>query len=315
MSAVINKPIVNVAVAVVQRSDGRVLLAERPREKVSGGFWEFPGGKFNAGESAENALARELNEEVGIILDKARPWLSYEYSYPDKFVHLHFFRITAWHGTPHGREGQRISWEDPAAVNVAPLLPANDKILQALKLPAVYGITNTKKYGVSGFLTHLGHGLNRGVRLIQVRETSLSPEQLSQFALRIIAQARVYGARVLLNSEETLARRVGADGVHSSAKQLMRLTTRPNTGLWAASCHHIEELSRAAKLGADFVVLSQVLPTTSHPGELGIGWQRFAEWINAYPLPVYALGGMKLDLLDAAINHGAHGIALRDGVW
>lgn len=309
------KPLINVAVAVVQRADGCVLLAERPLNKVSGGFWEFPGGKFDAGERAEQALARELHEEVGVELDRAQAWMTYDHAYPDKIVRLHFFRVTAWHGTPHGREGQRVSWQDPAAINVTPLLPANDKMLQVLNLPTLYAITHAGKYGVTEFMPRLEQALAKGVRLIQVRERAMAPEQLAQFARRVAEVAYRYGAQVLVNGDETLARKVGVCGVHSTSAQLARLTTRPRTRLWAASCHNAEEVARAAALGADFIVLSPVLPTATHPGEPGMGWARFAGLTRDCPLPVYALGGMQSDLLDTARGHGAHGIALLSGIW
>lgn len=309
------QPVVDVAVAVVQRADGRVLLAERPHGKVSAGYWEFPGGKFNAGESPEQALARELHEELGVELDRAHPWLTYEHQYPDKRVRLHFFRVTAWHGTPHGREGQRISWEDPETPSVAPLLPANASVLRALRLPRLYAITNAQKYGVAEFLDRLERALKRGVRLIQVRERGLAPGQLAQFARRVVAAAHRFDAKVLVNGDEMLARQVGADGVHLRSSQLSRLVERPRELLCAASCHDEAELARAAALGVDFVVLSPVLPTASHPGEPGMGWEKFAERVRGYPLPVYALGGMRPELLDTAMRHGAHGIALLSGIW
>ncbi len=309
------KPLVNVAVAVVQRADGRVLLTERPHNKVLGGYWELPGGKFNAGERPQQALARELREEIGIEIERAHPWIVYEHEYPDKRVRLHLFRVTAWHGTPHGREGQRLSWEDPEAVGVAPLLPANGTVLEALRLPTLYAITNAAKYGIAEFLDRLECALERGVHLIQVREPKLAPGQLAQFARRVIERAHRYGARVLVNGDETLARQVGADGVHSTSEQLRRLSTRPATGLWAASCHNAEELARAAALGADFVVLSPVLPTASHPEGESLGWERFAQLVHGYSLPVYALGGMRPELLDTAMRYGAHGIAMLSGVW
>ena len=315
MTAASNKSIINVAVAVVQRADGCVLLAERPKHKVSGGFWEFPGGKFDVGERAEQALARELHEEVGVELDRAQPWMTYDHAYPDKIVRLHFFRVSAWHGTPHGREGQRVAWQDPAAITVAPLLPANDKMLQTLNLPPLYAITQAGKYGVTEFMSRLEKALARGVRLVQVREPALAPEQLVQFARRVAETAYPYGAQILLNGDETLARKARVCGVHSTSAQLTRLTTRPRTRLWAASCHNAGEMARAAALGADFIVLSPVLPTATHPGEPGMGWARFAELTRNCPLPVYALGGMKSELLDTAKHHGAHGIAALSSIW
>lgn len=308
-------PLVNVAVAVVQRSDGRVLLAERPRGKASGGYWEFPGGKFDAGEGVEQALRREVHEEIGIDIELACPWMTYEYDYPDKRVRLHVWRVLAWHGTPHGREGQRVSWEDPAALTVGPLLPANDRMRRALSLPPVYAITHAEKYGVAEFMPRLERALARGVRLVQVRERNLAPGQLAQFARRVVTAAHRYGARVLVNGDIAVAQRAGADGVHLPASQLRRLTAPPPVALWAASCHDAEELALAARWHADFVVLSPVLPTATHPDVPGMGWARFAELTRHYPLPVYALGGMRVELLDTAMQHGAHGVALLSGIW
>ncbi len=308
-------PVIDVAVAVMLRSDGRVLLAERPRGKVSAGYWEFPGGKFDAGEDAKQALTRELREELGVELGDAYPWLTYEHTYLDKRVRLHCFRVLSWRGTPHGREGQRISWQDPDALEIGPLLPANGRLLKALRLPSVYAITNAGKYGVAEFMRRLEHAIERGVRMIQVREDSLAPEQFAQFARRVVMIARRYGATVLVSGDETVARKVGADGVHLSAERLMRLSAPPTTPLWASSCHDARQLKRAAELEADFVTLSPVLPTASHPGEPGLGWGKFSELVRGYPLPVYALGGMRLDLLETAMRHGAHGIALLSGIW
>lgn len=309
------KPLVNVAVAVVQRSDGRVLLAERPKGKASAGFWEFPGGKFDAGERVEQALARELHEEVGVELDRAHPWMTYEHAYPDKRVRLHFFRVLAWHGEPHGREGQRIAWEDPLAPRVGPLLPANERVLNALALPQVCAFTQAGRYGVAEFLRRLEQALARGLRLILVRETGLAPAQLVQFARRVVALARRYGATVLVSDDEMLARKAGADGVHTTGGRLARCRARPQTALWSVSCHDRQEIARAAELGADFVVLSPVLPTAAHPERQALGWEAFHSTVRDCPVPVYALGGMRLDMLPTAVVHGAHGIALMSGMW
>ncbi|MCR4346212.1 MAG: Nudix family hydrolase [Sulfuricaulis sp.] len=309
------RQVLDVAVAVIQREDGRVLLAQRPAGKPWEGYWEFPGGKIESGESADQALARELHEELGVDLDRVYPWVTQEYAYPEKRVRLHFYRVLAWHGQPHGREGQGMSWENPAAINIGPLLPANDKVLRALSLPSVYAITNARKYGEVEFMQRLKAALEKGVRLIQVREHEMPPEQLESFSRRVVTLAHEYDARVLINSDETLARRCGADGVHLPSEHLMRLKQRPGTRIWAASCHDAAELAQAARLSADFVVLSPVLPTLTHPDAAGMGWGKFAGFVNNYPLPVYALGGMKRELLDTAMKHGAHGVSLLSGIW
>lgn len=303
-------PVIEVAVAVLQREDGRVLLAERPQGKASPGFWELPGGKLDPGESPLQALERELHEEIGVEPVTVYPWIVYEHEYGDKIVRLHFHRVTETSGVPRGREGQRISWEIPDQISVGPLLPANDRVLKALGFPSVYAITNARKYGINDFFTRLEEALACGLRMIQVREPGLSPEQLAQFTRRVVRSARRYGAKVLVNGSEMLAHKTGADGVHLNASQMMRLAVRPALPIVAASCHDSADLERADALGVDLVTLSQVLPTASHPGEPGLGFEKFARLVSARGFPVYALGGMHSEKLDIAMRHGAHGIAM-----
>ena len=206
-------PLVNVAVAVIQSEDGYVLMAERPYGKESSGSWEFPGGKFELGESAEQALAREIYEELGIKPKMAYPWISYKFAYPNKRVKLHVFRIFNWEGTPSGREGQRISWENSDAIMASPLLPANNHILEMIKLPLLYIITNTSQSGMVKFMEALVKLFEQGVRLIQVCTRHMNPEQLTQITRPIVKLAHHYGAKVLISGSESVALRSSADSI------------------------------------------------------------------------------------------------------
>jgi 8-oxo-dGTP diphosphatase len=304
-----------VAAAVIVRRDGKFLLAQRPAGKPYAGYWEFPGGKVEAGESAAHALARELHEELGIEVVRACPWITRDYDYEHAAVRLHFFRVLEWRGELHGRENQSFAWQCIGALNVAPMLPANAPVLRALALPHVYGITNAAELGPDLFLTRLERALQGGLRLVQIREKTLGEPALAQFAQQVTALAHGHGARVLVNSNETLAARVGADGIHLTARDLMHARTRPDFPLVGASCHDAAELRQAAAIGADFVVAGPVQATPSHPGAPTLGWERLARMIEAYPLPVYALGGMRHDDLTHAWEAGAHGIAMMRGAW
>jgi 8-oxo-dGTP diphosphatase len=297
------------------RPDGSFLLGERPTGKVYAGYWEFPGGKVEPGEAPPEALARELYEELGIEVRAAWPWLVRDYDYAHAAVRLRFFRVTEWAGTPHGRENQRFTWQRPDAIDVEPMLPANGPILRALRLPPVYAITNAGELGDREFLERLDRALADGVKLMQVRERTMTGEALLAFATEVARRAHARGAQVLVNGDETLAHRAGADGVHLTSARLQQLGTRPAVALVGASCHDAAELGRAQALGVDFAVLGPVLPTPTHPGSAGMGWEQFAELMRNCSLPVYALGGLRPADQRAAWQRGAHGISMMRGAW
>jgi 8-oxo-dGTP diphosphatase len=310
-----SKPYVEAAVAVLRRPDGQVLLGQRPEGKPWAGWWEFPGGKIEQGETPFHALQRELHEELGIEAEVAHPWVTRTFEYPERIVKLRFFVIPQWRGEPHGRENQQLSWQFPQSVAVGPMLPANAPILEALNLPPVYAITNLHELGRERFFDGLQHALTQGVRLIQVREKQLSPDEQERFCAEVIALARPYGARVLLNGEVETALRAGADGIHLSSARLAALTERPQGMLCAASCHNREELEAAERLACDFVLLSPVMVTPSHPDVAPLGWESFRGMLADYSLPVYALGGMRTEFLAEAWASGAHGIAMQRAIW
>jgi len=148
----VSDALLHVAAAVILRPDGQVLLAQRPAGKAYAGYWEFPGGKLEPGETPREALDRELAEELGLTVRHAAPWLVQQYRYPHAHVLLHFFRVFEWDGDPVGHDGQAFAWQTPGRFDVAPLLPANTAVLRALLLPPVYGISMADEIGEAAFL-------------------------------------------------------------------------------------------------------------------------------------------------------------------
>ncbi|WP_124948668.1 Nudix family hydrolase [Sulfuriferula thiophila] len=309
-----SNPTIHVAAAVIIRPDGRFLLASRPADKPYPGYWEFPGGKIEAGETAYEALVRELDEELGIHVTHATPWLTRQFDYTKLRVVLSFFRVTAWQGEPHPREGQTFAWQSADDITVAPLLPANTPIIQALTLPPILGITQAGD-DIAGFLPKLDHALTQGLKLIQVREKQLTGSALSEFAQAVVHRAHAAHARVIINADAALAQQIQADGVQLTAAQLAAIGSRPDLTLVGASCHNAAELDLAEQLGCDYALLSPVLPTASHPGAPTLGWEQFASLTSNRSIPIYALGGLNAADLELAQQHGAHGIALLRGAW
>lgn len=306
-----------VAVGVIVDGQGRVLMARRKAGADHAGKWEFPGGKIHAGESSLAALARELSEELGITLGHARPLITLRHDYPGKNVLLEVWRVTAYRGEPEAREGQTLAWAAPAELDRYDLLAANRPIQHAVQLPSMYAITDGARYDAATMLAKLEQALAAGIHLVQLRARHLSAAAYLEYATAAVALCRRYGAQALLNADPGLVAECGADGVHLSAARLRGLSERPLVeGKWvAASCHDAAELAHAARIGADFVVLSPVQPTRSHPGAPALGWEGFRALCVRANRPVYALGGMQAGDLARAWAAGGQGVAVVSALW
>ncbi|KAB2969054.1 bifunctional MutT family pyrophosphohydrolase/thiamine phosphate synthase [Zoogloea sp.] len=309
------KKIVHVAAAVITRPDGCVLLGQRAPDTFYPGYWEFPGGKVEAGETPHDALVRELSEELDMEVLEAYPWLTREHLYEHAHVSLHFFEVAAWRGEIHDRVHAALSWQHPERFEVGPMLPANGPILKALRLPRRMAITRAGEIGCDAQLAELDKALGAGLRLVQIREPSLPIDKRETFARNVVARCHEHGALAMLNEDIDLACRIGADGVHLPARQLMSLEKRPELEWVGASCHTRDELLKAASLELDYALLGSVAPTASHPERSPLGWPAFAGMIKGLPLPVLALGGLAPDDLLQAKFHGAHGVAGIRSFW
>ena len=194
------------------------------------------------------------------------------------------------------------------------------------QLPALYLITPQPGESDTEFLQGLRAALDSRVDalpLVRFRAHGMSPQRWRRLAAEALRACHERGALLLLGPDaaadisvdELLAS--GADGVHLPSRVLTQLdaVTRPPGRLLAASCHDAAQLLQAQRLGVDLVTLSPVLPTTSHPGAPGLGWQRLRELCRSTRLPVYALGGLGEQDLGRARESGAHGVAAIRGLW
>ncbi len=303
------------AAAIVR--DGKLLLARRHVDVHQGGLWEFPGGKVECGEDARTALARELDEELGITLESARLLISVPHDYPDKSILLDVWRVDGFSGEAYGREGQPLMWVAIDELQQHDFPRANLPVITAMQLPAHYLITPDPQKEGDQFLKCLEVSLQAGVRLVQLRAKSLERQAYCALAVEVKALCRRYGAKLLLNGSADMVLEVGADGLHLSGHELSSLNSRPLGSNYklSASCHDAAELKQASDVGVDFAVLSPVMPTNTHPGAETLGWQQFESLLEASPVPVYALGGMALADLATAQAAGAQGVAAIGALW
>ncbi len=305
----------DVAVGVVYDARGRVLVNQRPAGKSFPHKWEFPGGKIDGGESPSQALARELDEELGIAVKRQRPLISLRHEYDSGAVRLHVSEVLAFSGVPHGREGQVLKWVEPVELRRLDLLAANTAIVGAIMLPRFCLITDAQRFGVEETLQMLVRHLHEGRKLVIVREKAMERHALSSFVARVRTLCRSQGSFVCVHADSDFNEFEQADGIHLSADRLAGDGVPEDAGLVGVSCHTAEELENAGRLGAAYALLSPVRKTASHPDAEPLGWDRFAGLCDEAMMPVYALGGLELSDFPKAVDSGAQGVALLSAAW
>ena len=307
---------IEVVAGVIRDRRGRILLARRTEGRDLAGLWEFPGGKHEPGESAEEALRRELREELGIGIDIGPPLIRVPQAYPTKRLRLDVHEIRAWRGTVRGLEGQALAWVPPHKLTEYAMPPADVPVVAALLQPDRYLVTPEPDNDDATWLATLERALASGIRRVQLRAPACEPKRWQRLATQAVALCREADAEVLVNADVELAERLGA-GVHLRAAQLAEFTRRPlpQGRLIGASCHTAEDLRAAQSLGCDFAVMGAIKPTMTHPEARPLGWEGFALLRETVSLPIYAIGGLGVSDIPEARRHGAQGIAAIRRLW
>ena len=303
---------IHVVAGVITDARGRVLLNRRAGERDMVGLWEFPGGIREPGETSEQALVRELREELGIEAEVGEWLMEVPQLYPDKRLRLEVRRIRGWSGNARGREGQAITWVTPEKLERYSMPPADVPVVAMLRQSDRYVVT-PEAADNQAWLDGVGRAVLAGVDRIQLR-TPAHPDRV-ELARTAVAQ---HGRRTqfLVNRDIALARELGV-GVHLGSEQLAALDKRPLPASLpvAASCHDLVQLQAAQRLGCDFAVLGPVQATASHPGAEAMGWEGFERLREQVSLPLYAIGGMGPEHISKARTHGAQGVAAIRGLW
>jgi 8-oxo-dGTP diphosphatase len=346
---------VRVVAGVVENARGQLLLAQRPRGAHLAGLWEFPGGKIEPGEDAHTALARELHEELGIVVHASVP-LAGAVPVQVNEVTLEFRRVTQFsdaalavaaasrsEATPKnqplgasgvGLEGQALRWVAPLRVHRLCMPPADRPIAKLFGLAPQYVITpeppvaggSTRRAWLNALENSVktciavppaGGTATRGALvLLRAKHTPLAQlHAIAALARDIVAH---HGGEILLQDDLELCQRWRFGGVSLTRAALLRThKRRVPPELWlAASCHNAAELAHAHVIGCDFATLAPVLATATHPGAPHLGWAHAADMIATTPaLPVYALGGLAASAFAQARAAGAVGIAGISGFW
>jgi 8-oxo-dGTP diphosphatase len=308
------KPRIDVAVAVVFNTHGQVLWGCRPEGKPYAGYWEFPGGKVEPDETVWQALVRELKEELDITALEGGPWFRIEHDYEHANVRLHLYRVWRFDGSPKSLENQRFTWASLDSSDLSPILPATEPLLPKLAQPTVMALTNYEA-GFEACAKRLEQGLSRATMpiYVQFREKTLKGDALIQAFEHCYGLCQKTGQAMLLNSDTWINLAVHLDALpcplHLTQAHLLSGQFQ-GVQCAGASVHDTDSLHMAFDRGLSYAVLGAVKPTSSHPGQSGLGWQGFLDSALGARLPVFAIGGLAWGDMPDARRHGAHGIAM-----
>ena len=300
------KNMVEVVVGVIRNLSEDIFISKRQKNQFMPGFWELPGGKVENNEDHSSALIREIFEETGIKVEKCSLIQTIQQQYPEKMVNLSVYLIDQYSGIPVGKEGQEFSWCSIEKFSEYKLLPTMLKIIKRISLPSSYWIT-PNNHDSSSILEQCSRHLSQGIKMIQLRsKVKLNKNYIEKFN----RLCELNQAKLILNMPK-MAFEEPCDGWHLNTKELMALSSRelPSEKLFGASTHNLEEVMQAEKNSLDYISLSPINETLSHPNTKALGWHKASEIINQCKIPIYLLGGMDQYSMNHALSIGAQGIA------
>lgn len=306
-----------VVAGVIRRDDDAVLISLRPREAHQGGLWEFPGGKLERGERAVDGLARELYEEVGILVRRAVPLIRVQHAYSDKSIALDVLEVRDWCGEAHGREGQEIRWATADALPDFAFPAANIPVITAARLPGLVVVARGVIEDEGAFLARLEAGLEAGVRLLLFAPPTGDRARIHRVGWRAAELCARYGAHLMIDSSCGDMAAFPMAGLHLGSARLRQTNERPiaRNLLLSAVCQNRGELLHAAAIGADFAYLWPVHRTRAGATDAALGWHGLNRLTEHTTMPIYAAGGLCAHDARLARRAGCQGIALSSQYW
>jgi 8-oxo-dGTP diphosphatase len=299
---------IRAVVGVLRDKNQAILIAQRRTTQFMGGFWELPGGKIETGESPEQALSRELNEELNIKVERSSLHQTMVHQYDDRIVQLSIYNIDKYQNIPKSAEGQILSWVKITALNTYQLLPTMQAFIDSITLPNKYWITPSSDHQSAEWMEKFEQKLTSGISLIQLRsKTALN----AVFITKLYNKCKHNNIKLLLNTIDKTFDETDNNGWHLTTNEMLQLDKRPcaENKLLGVSTHNLAEALKAQAIGANFVVVSPVQATQTHPDTTPLGWENAEQVVDKLNIPVYFLGGMGEQDLDKTRKLGAQGIA------
>ncbi len=318
MNTLTEQKCLHIVIGIIQNNKQEVLVSRRKPGTHLGGFLEFPGGKVEKNETAIKALIRELAEELNIDVSKFVRLIQIPYSYSDRKVLLDVYVVNEYSGKVVAHEGQEVFWKPIASLDSEKFPAANYGIIRALQLPKVFPVTPNYTQDSSNFLKKFEVVVSRpSTRIIQLRSHELELPEYSQLAKRCNELCKKHGVDLILNTNLEYFTELPATGLHLTSDKLLDAKKRPLSTdyLVGASCHNAHEIEHANSLGLDYINLGPVIEKHTCENSKALGWKMFSILAKKSLIPVYAIGGLGVDDVEASVLSGGQGVAAIRNVW
>ena len=308
---------IHVVAAAIFDTKGRLVISKRLDHLHQGGLWEFPGGKVESNETVEDALKRELREEINILPEAYRPLIRVHHDYGDKKILLDVWLVSEFIGEPQGLEQQEVQHIELRDIHHYDFPAANKPILKALLLPCCIAISG-QFIDVRDACEKTELVLkNRKIDAFHFRAPFLSDDEYMVVARELQNICEAKDIPFFVNRSYKIYKALNADGLHVSQSEFKKLTLAQvrDVSLMGVSCHTAAELASAVSMGADYGFLSPIKPTNTHINTNAIGWEKFQTLVDEQSIPVYGLGGMSVNDLALSYQYGAQGVAAIAAFW
>lgn len=305
-----------IAIGIIKNESDEILVTQRKKNVHLPEFWEFPGGKVEAGESFKQALRREIQEEIGVHVKRCFKLIDFSHPYDDRLLNFQVFTVNVSSDDITVGEQQNFKWLNRQELNRLNFPSANHVMLNAINLPQIYMIADHSTFG-ERLEDIVKINLDAGIAQIQFRAPALDKDSYIKIANHLYGLCRKYKSRLIVNCDLDWCQHIQTVDIHLNSRRLKNLfdsgMNSSDINIYSASCHSSQEIEYANALNIGAVLIGPVQHTLSHSQSKPLGWPGFSKLCGQSNSPVYAVGGLgKSELATARVN-GAQGIAgIRD---
>ena len=308
--------IIDVSIGIIFNKNGQVLLSLR-NKSILADYWEFPGGKREENENLEDALKRELFEEIKIKVLNYFLICAKHVKINNTLYKLNFYRITDYIGEPSANENQELLWLEPEKLNSINLLKTNNEIAKIIKNPLIIGISCAELIGTENFINVFKKKLRtRALDILQIRDKTLNKKKKENLFIHLNALSKKFNLPVVVNDDIELAEKYSVKLIHLSHEKSKTYEKNHLFEIFSIAHHQEQSMEFIEKLKPRYIQLGPVFKTNTHLGRNNIGIKNCKDITHRNKEYKYiAVGGISLKKISQILESGFSCVASRTKIW